>query len=460
MLLGLSGTAAANGCLNLPGVTVFSGSIGSTTSCADYNNMSGCTVGAGGTGCNYPGSDCNLQVTVYPPVGQSGDKSTTFSVSGTCQAKMAITQGNQGANYCQYIYPTGVTYDSLTTLSNKGVPVSHKQLEICTDQLVASEAPPVLRLEKKIVNVLRDTAGDIIPYNCKDDATDVLDVILPAEVVFCYTIGNDGQATIGNLLLEDPLVDLSLDLGMLPGSGSGADDIEEDSGVVRLAPTTVPSSCPGPDPTVPCIQIPGTEELVNTATASGTFQGEDCDTCQDIDTASVNIVVECDPTTQTQANIAGAVVETRGVEGTSRCAPEFIDDTSVVRSVSLLCESSCDLRTECKEDPSSCAQPCEKSGNWTFVDNNNPTACTPRAPSPGKLPLCQEVLTNPSNDADLCEIKNPSPLRGDGHSFAYGRNPLLYYFPASGGGNSVGTIYCILLPGESPSVCPPGSFIY
>ena len=132
----------------------------------------------------------------------------------------------------------------------------------------------------------------------------------------------------------------------------------------------------------------------------------------------------------------------------------------------MLCDGTCELKSECIATeagdvlPASCAQPCKASGNWnTYDEGQLPILGNP---SPGNLPLCQEVLTNPSNfPATEDSITNPSLIRSDGHSMAFRRNPFLYYFPASGGGNSVGTIYCILYPSEDPNVvCPSGSIVY
>ena len=444
IIMGLSGNAVASTCVDVN--ATFSGSIGSTTSCADHN-MNGCTVGSGGTSCNYSGSTCNFQVTVNPAVGQSGNRSTTFSVSGNCQAKMAITQGNQGANYCQYIYPGGVTGDTVTTLGSKGTAVSHKQLEVCTDEIAVTTAPPVISLEKKVVRIIDGV------FDCAD-ATDEINGIAPFEVSYCYTIRNDGQGTITNLIVVDD-------------NGTPDDDLDDFTvqGQTTLAGGSSPLVLNSVDDLFNGIPALPTKagELANTATVSGTFEGDECPTCTDIDTATVNVAVVCDADTQAEADATGTVVERRGLEGDTRCAPKT---DSVTQGVGLLCDGTCELKPECIATgagdtlPASCAQPCKPSGNWNTygvggVCIDNATA------SPGNLPLCQEVLTNPSNSTDcVADVTNPSLIRSDGHSSAYRRNPLLYYFPSSGGGNSIGTIYCILYPGDTSSDCPAGSIIY
>ena len=443
--LGLTGNAMANnGCLS--DNATFTSSIGSTTSCADHG-MSGCVVGSGGSGCIYTGITCDFEVVVNPPVGASADKSTSYTVIGpglgkpTCQVKASITQGNQGANFCLNIYPVGVSADSLTTLGNKGTPVSHKQLEVCTDEMVAVGGP-VVRIEKTVVRVLDDGT-----YNCSD-AADTIDVIAPVEVAFCYTISNAGLGTIDDLIVvddngtpadtsDDFTVPVTGSLGSLPGGGT----LVVDSGPVLLE---------------------NSGERVNTATVSGTFQGGSCQYCTDSDTATTNVVVACDDQTQAQADQTGQVVESRDAAGTTRCAPAL--DNTGVDSVGLLCDGECVLRPECEADPAACIQPCEPSGNWTYLVSNfggtSGANCVFAEPSTGNLPLCQEVLGNPSNDPDCAVIDNPALLRSDGHSSAFSSNPTLYYFPSSGGGNSIGTIYCILHPGETASVCPAGSWVF
>jgi hypothetical protein len=436
---------SVNGCVtNVPGT--FSSSIGSTTTCADHN-MSGCVVAAGGTTCNYAGSSCNFQVTVNPAVGQSGDKSTTFSVSGTCQAKRAIAQGNQGANYCSYLYPGGVTGDTVSTLGSKGTAVSHKQLEVCTDEIAVTTPPPVISLEKKVVRIIDGV------FDC-DDATDEINGIAPFDVSYCYTIRNDGQGTINNLVIVDD-------------NGTPDDDLDDFTvqGQLTLAGGSPPLVLNSVDHLVigtPAL-LTKAGELVNTATVSGTFEGDECPTCTNIDAATVNVAVVCDADTQAEADATGTVVERRGLEGDTRCAPRT---DSVTEGVGLLCDGTCELKPECiatgsgQTLPASCVQPCRPSGNWNTYGENGVCIANASA-SPGNLPLCQEVLTNPSNSSDCTnDVTNPSLIRSDGHSSAYRRNPLLYYFPSSGGGNSVGTIYCILYPGDTSSDCPAGSIIY
>jgi len=439
MVFGLSGNAAANGCLSLN--ATFTSSIGSTTSCADHN-MAGCVVGSGGSGCIYTGNTCDFQIVVNPPVGASADKSTSYSVinpgfgNPTCQVKMAITQGNQGANFCLNISPGGVSSDKLTTLGNQGKPVSHKKLEVCTNETFTGE--PVVSMEKTVVRVV-DNA-----FNC-DDAIDEIDVIAPVDVAFCYTLTNIGQGSLDDIQISDdngtPL-DTSDDFVLL-GDGTG----------LAGGATLVVDSGP--------VMITEAGERINTATVSGTYQGGQCSSCSDSDTATVDVVVACDPDTQTTANQTGEVVEARDADGVTRCGPAA--DNPGIASVALLCDGTCDLKDECKASPISCKSPCKPSGNWTSYDEIT-DQCIFAAPAPGKLPLCQEVLSNPSNTADaLCSaIKNPATIRSDGRSQLYSSNPFIYYFPGtSGGGTSTeGTIYCFLYPGEDPSVCPAGSFVY
>lgn len=445
LVLGLSGNAVADNCESFN--ATFTGSIGSQTSCADHN-MTGCSVGAGGTECTYRGSICDFKVMVNPAVGDSADDTTSFTVTNpgfgkpTCQLKMSITQGNTGSNYCYGIYPGGVVSDTLTTHNNKGDSVPHKNLDVCTDELYASE--PRVGIEKTVVRAVQDPVTGLFTINC-NDATEELDVIAPTHVAYCYSITNTGQGAIENLAIVDDMgtpLDASDDLTLL-NDGTGLA-----SGATLVVSTAE-------------IMITEAGNLVNTATVAGDYQGGQCSGCSDSDTATVNIVVECDSTTQSVANTTGTVVEARDADGTTRCGPAADNSPQSNRSVSLLCDGSCDLKDECKDSPISCKQPCKPSGNWTMYDETS-GQCTPASPKPGKLPLCQEVLGNPNNNSDCSVIHNPAPIRSDGHSHLYSSNPLLYYFPSSSGGgsNTTGTIYCILYPGEDASVCPAGSFVY
>jgi len=442
MVFGLSGHAAANNCLS--DNATFTGSIGSQTTCGDYA-MGGCVIGAGGSTCTYTGTTCDFQVVANPKVGRSSDKTTTFSVvnpgfgSPTCQIKMAFTQGNQGANYCQNVYPSGVSGDTLTTLGSKGTAVSHKQLEVCSDEVVVILSPPVVRLSKTVVRVI--DGG----FDCSE-AADSLEVIAPTEVAYCYEISNEGQSDIDGLVLVDDngtpdnfSDDTEInDIGTLSGGAS----VMRDSGAMMVTDAG---------------------EVVNTATVSGLFDGADCDTCSDSDTARLNVAVACDTDTQDIANDTGQVTTARDADGTTRCSPtQDNNQGDATRSTSMLCDDSCELRPGCKGlNTASCLQPCMPSGNWTYLENGHAgDSCMAGEPSPGNLPLCQEVLGNPNNNPNCGVIHNPSLLRSDGHSSAFSSNPLLYYFPSSGGGDSTGTIYCILLAGENASVCPSGAFVY
>ena len=476
LAFGLSGNASASGCI--ADTATFGGSIGSTTSCADYNDMAGCVIGSGQTSCSYTGTSCSFTVsTTNGPVGSSD--TTSYSVSGDCDVKMAITQGNQGANYCQYIYPNGSSGDTLQTEGNKeGQFVPHKQLEVCTDEVTVVVSSPIITLDKKVVRVEKDASGNDV-YDCDGlEASDEIYVIAQEEVVgvqpatkvaYCYTLTNRGEGDL------DALQD-SMDYYFITDDNATPDNPDDDFPVYdcQIDGTTV-TSLPGNNTScraVELLEITTAGKFVNTAYASGTFDGPSCEGClQDSDTAVVNAEVTCDERTQGQASSSDSVVETRSIQGTSRCGPKTNDPNSDVNSVGLLCDSTCDLRMECDPafggDPALCPQPCKPSGNWTYgqqpmMANGTISSCVSGEPSPGKLPLCQEVLTNPGNNPapDCSGIKNPALIRSDGHSAEFGRNPYLYYFPASGGGNSIGTIYCILYPGESPGVCPSGSIVY
>jgi len=417
--------------------------------------MNGCVIGAGETECDYLGS-CSMFVETDDPVGQSADKSTTYSVTGTCQGRRVNTQGNQGANYCTYLSPQGTTGDTLTTYSSKGVPVSHKQLEICTDEVQVVSNPPVLTLKVTVARVLN---GEV---NCEDSEnlpTDEIDVIAPVDVAYCYTLRNDGLTNIAEWTItadngtpedEDDVLELS-------GSDlAGGTSVQVDSGIVLVENTGV---------------------LINTAKAEGFIvQGDTdpCPTCTDSDTATVNIIVQCDATTQGQASSTDSVVEKSSPQGTNICGPKTDDNN--FNSVSLLCDSSCELRPECGGDlvnfpsgkPSLCPQPCKASGNWTSgindPANGSISGCSPNEPSPGNLPLCQEVLGNLTNNgATSCVgIQNPKFIRRNGNHSEFGINPYVYYFDngSAGGGNNVGTIICYLYPGDTIADCPAGSIIY
>ena len=474
LVFGLSGNAAAadNNCGSFS--NTFSSSIGATTSCAN-NNMAGCTVGDGETSCTYQATgpdDCGFTVSVPGGLGESADESTTYTltdVTGTCQPRIAITQGNTGASYCSYFYPGGLDSsegDTLNTSSKNGRPVAHKQLEVCTDGnvLAPTLSPPVISLEKKVVRAdIKDVLGNTLPPNCfnltdggfTDEASDDINAIAPTEVAYCYRIENTGLGDADQILLSDELIDIQdWDLGPLTNQ---APPIEVVSEIVVLSTTCVSE----PDP---CIEVSSNNQVLNTATVSATFAGGDClGNCTDSDTATVNVAVQCDASTQAEADATGTVVERRGRQGLTRCAPKVF---SVDQGVGLLCDGSCTPRPECAgtSPPLHCSDAdvlqCKSSGNWSHTDATG-IYIKGVLPSPGKLPLCQEVLRNPENTGDVIDRKNPLITFGDGRSIIVRRNPYLYYFPGSGGGNSIGTIYCILYPGETASsVCPSGSIVY
>lgn len=439
------GNAMASSCLSTN--ATFSGSIGSQTTCSDHN-MLGVIVGSGETGGNpggvYWGQTCDFMVTTAVPIGD--EDPTTFTITAppgsmkpTCQIKMAISQGNQGANYCQNIYPFGISSDTLTTLNDKGTDtVNHKQLEVCTDEITTGA--PRVQLEKRVTLVGVDGNGDPT-YDCAT-STKEIDVISPAQVAYCYVITNIGLGNIDDLVLVD-------DLGV-PGSVNP---------VTTLSTTSLG---PGESATADLLVMLDEEGVVtNVATVEGTFEGVVCEDCTDTDSALVNVVVTCDQATQDQADLAGQVIETRGQEGIKRCGPK---SAQTATSVALLCDDSCTLKEDCKADPLACKQPCKPSKNWTYIvtDEFGVESCFFAEPGNDRLPLCAEVLSNPANiqDETCSAIKNPAFFRSDGHSNTYGRNPTILHFPSSGGGDSTGTIYCILDPDEDPSVCPDGAFVF
>jgi hypothetical protein len=483
MLLGLSGTVVAGSCES--DTATVSSSIGSTTSCSDNTvqgvPMSGCVIDSGGTSCTYDGFQCDFRVNVELGVGNSSDESTEYTVVNpgfgqpTCQTKIALTRGNQSSSFCRSDYPIGTNRDTMRTFGNNGNPVTHRQLEVCTDEQFVTVTPPVVSLERKVVRAdLKDEFGTLLDPDCAD-ATDDLPVIAPTKVTYCYTVTNNGVGLYEDLLVVDD---------------NGTPDNEDDdlsSGPLDCDPDPDAQTCIRPssssDPAYPppcdsslaggtscalqsaIIEITNEGEQINTATVTGTFEGGTCTACGDSDTATINVVVACDASTQDEADATSAVVERRSLEGTTRCGPKP-DNTvnTLAAGVGLLCDGTCDLKPNCVLPvngslPSHCAQPCKPSGNWNTLDNIGMAVVG--IPSPDNLPLCQEVLTNPGNAAaSLSTVTNPALVRSDGHSSGFRRNPFLYYFPASGGGNSVGTIYCILYDGESAADCPSGSIVY
>ena len=440
MVFGLSGHAAAvTNCLS--NNAALSGSIGAQTSCADHG-MDGCVIGDGDSTCTYTGTSCDFQIVATPAVGQSSDDTTTFSVTNpgfgnpTCQVKEAFTKGNRGSNFCQYIYPNGVSGDTLTTVSSRGATVPTQQLEVCTNEVFVTLAPPVVSLSLTVVRVIDGVVDCSL-------ATDSLEVIANSdgdtEVAWCYEIRNLGPSAIDDLVVVDNTVTLSI--GSLDGNAT-----------VTPTPYTV-------------VTVTDAGEVINTATVSGLFDGDACDTCSDSDTATLTVAVACDSSTQVIANESGTVVESSSVDGTTRCGPELGNTSGdQTQSVALLCDGSCELKAECKNSPISCLQPCKPSLNWTYqVGNSNVCVFAEPGDFGSGLPRCVEVMGNPSNAfSTVCDtiIENPSVVQATANKWTLSRNPLLYYFPSSGGGDSTGTIYCILLAGEDASVCPAGAFVY
>jgi len=420
--------------------------------------MDGCTINAGETECTYPSTgrgDCSFTAHVDQGVGQSSDKSTTVTlsgVSGTCRPRIAIAEGNTGANFCSFFFPDGIedTGAQLFTKSKQGKTVAHRGLAVCTDRAV--ELPtvlePIISLETTVVRAIDGIVECNDPLN---EPTDRLNVIAPTIVGYCHTVTIQGGGIDDLEIIDDQGTSL-LELG---NSLGGGDTILAKSELV---------------------EITSVGEIITTAIVSGTFQGGGCSGCEDSDTVTINVVVECDSSTQGQADDTGTVVETYGLGRITRCSPAATLPVTDVRSVSLLCDGSCEVRPECVGDgvnplPAHCKQPCKPSGNWTheeYDSSTSTTTCVTGVPSNKNLPLCGEVITLPNNNeavnigdpADCSRISNPAILNSDGNGTGYRSNPLLYYFPASGGGNSVGTIYCILLAGESASVCPSGSIVY
>jgi len=478
LLLGLPGTVMAGSCESSS--ATFSSSIGSTTTCSSISSpnnesLDGCQVGSGGTTCSYTGTECDFRVNVVDSignsigVGDSQDKSTTYTIDNpgsskpTCQVKFAITRGNQASSYCRSDHPMGTSGDTMTTKGNNGNPITHRQLEICTDEGTVAVSAPVVSIEK---TVGREEEPGV--FDCTD-SFDQISVIAgdpstnPTEVIYCYTIRNDG---LGRL---DALVDSAGDSYFIKDN-NGTIAIGDDFivyGCENAAGTAVSfldggDSCTAiSDPRT----IPNTvERVVNEAKVEGEFQGGPCDTCTDIDTATVNVVVQCDADTQDEADATGKVVERLGRQGTTRCAPR--ETTTIVDSgVGLLCDDTCAPRPECVSNPTlphcsdSDVLQCKPSGNWAHT--NALGDWTPGVPSPGKRPLCSEVLRNITNSDDVADRKNPVLTFANGRSVTVRTNPYLYYFPSSGGGNSIGTIYCILYPNEvAANVCPEGSIVY
>jgi hypothetical protein len=428
--------------------TQYVGSIGSQTTCADHS-MSGCIVGSGETSCTAsysgPNGDCSFTVNVTPAVGDSTDGGTHFSVEpGGCQLKLGLFQGNTGSNYCYGYYVNGQAADAMYTY-NKGKIVPHKQAEFCTNGLFAGE--PNIKLDVTLARAYYDEDISDYDFNCGEgESVDELHVIAPSRIGICHTITNSGDGSIENISIvndngtpDDTSDDFTLlDNGTsLPGGGSLV--VKSD---VKL------------------VQIPGPR--IYKATVAGYYQSAMCDGCSDDDTATLNVAVACDETTQNQANLVGTVVESNNVYGTTVCGPA-VDNTSgdQIRSVALLCGGVADIRESCKEDPASCPQPWVPSKNWTYIDEDT-EQCIFAEPTPGNLPLCEEVITNPANEFDCTKIINPNRIRRVGNKEVFARNPTIICVGCDqgGGGSSTGTVYCLLDPGESPSVCPKGSYVF
>lgn len=477
MAFGLSSTVMAGSCESTS--ATFSSSLGSSATCSSISTplnepLDGCVVGSGDTSCIYQGTECAFRVNVPAGVGQSQDRSTTYTIDNlelgkpACQAKFAITRGNQSSSYCRSDYPAGTSGDKMTTKSNNGNPVTHRQLEVCTDEkTVTMSAPPVVSIEK---TVGREEANG--SFDCTD-SFDEISVIAgdPSSstdrtvVKYCYTIRNDG---LGRL---DALFDVDTDDYYFIEDNNGTTDTTVDDdfklydceNAIGEVVTSLGfgESCVAKSD---LRTIPNTvERVVNEAIVEGVFQGSVCATCTDSDTATVNVLVQCDADTQEEADETGKVVERLGRHGITRCAPR--EDTDIVdNGVGLLCNDICAPRPECAgtSPPAHCSDTnelqCKPSGNWYHT--NALGAWTEGVPSPGKRPLCSEVLRNITNSSSEADVKNPVFTFANGRSITVRTNPYLYYYPGDGGGNSIGTIYCILYPGETNTVCPSGSIVY
>lgn len=473
MILGLLGTGVSSASECLSDNATYSASIGAQTTCSDFNGqnsggqnglpMDGCVIGSGSTSCEYYGTNCAFKVVVgNGGVGQVDPTSYTVEpILGydLCQAKIAITQGNQGANFCQYTYPGGIpgAGDTLTTLGNQNKTVSHKQLEVCADELVVTGAAPVLSIEKTVVRIVDGT------FDC-DDATDSVNALAPTEVAFCYTIDNIGQGTVENLILEDTLIGLNVDLGTPLQSEY---PIMENSGPVLISGT----AC-DPNSAIPCVEAAGAE-LVNTATVSGSFGGGACDTCEDSDTASVLLLAENCP-----ANFQGAVNQFAAETGLdyaflldpnqggrlSVCAPDgnFTDPATNYsnEAIRVQCVDQCITKEICETDPTNVAcspSVCESSGAWTEWSSG--TSCSVVTdPAPGVTPYCFEVQQDLNKDCVLNEWdpQDDTVLHiKKGHS-----NPYVYQSCYSSGGRYVCETMCFAYSTADRANCPPGSTIF
>jgi hypothetical protein len=393
--------------------------------------------GNGDFACDQAAGDGNQ--TMGPAAGFSfgvGPNGINWSASEQVD-KIFVTRTGSGSR-CLYEFEPG------RTLGDFLLPTNPKDVSGCSDGV--DDPPPVLKpifqLDKRVT--LEDPAT--IATACDADAAaNEIDALAPTTVYYCLTISNIGTAPndAGSLSLTD-----SMGTPVFPPGFDGILDPDES--------VTATYS----------VYLEEEEVRENNAVVSATYSnGLPCPSCVDDDSAIVNVVATCDPVTQDTADATGTVVTAQNQDGLKRCGPKSDTPATDPTSVALLCDDSCELKEECKDNPLSCKQPCKPSKNWTYIDGDETGSdwtCEEGFPGNDRLPLCTEVVTNPGNahDSTCSAIKNPALFRCTSGSCTYGRNPTIITIPSSGGGDSTGTIYCLLDPGESASLCPQGSFVF
>jgi len=423
MALGIQ-TVAAEQCLS--DSTDLAGTIGGSPQCADFGRA-GVILQQGETGATYNGNNGCFFTVSTTPVGV-GD-STSFSVTGDCPAELVLTKGVSGNNSCQFVYPRGVSRDTVQNVNEKGNPVSIKSLTVCTDE-EAVPANPKLVLDVRVAFAADD---------CGSSGAETLQAVVGDSVKACYSVTNAGDVAITGVEVNG-----AVPLGAVqPG------------GTVTGASTPVTYDTAG--------------SFSESATATGSY-GEILVT-SNFDTAVVFVeappalpVVDCDDPTQNPADFTGRLVASIDPTVPNRnyeCVPEATGadpdvDIYALRAGKIQCLNECVPKPGCEFDPEDpmplpegCEQPCETSGAW----------CTAAAPE-GQLPYCWEIRDNPGCAQTpvqpaqyLMEVnKTWSVLR---------KNPYIMQSCTSSGGRETCITYCFLYPGDvAADVCPKGSWVY
>jgi hypothetical protein len=462
-MFGMAGPANAQ-CVTGPNDTAaYTLLIDASSTCANLSeNMFGCEVAPGGTGCQIMNNDGET-IDVMLDNGTVGD---IIPIDWRVQnavgplVDLAILVGATNGGSCGFAYPPGAGSGEGMIFQKSVDPVRYQKVNklfFCSD--FDQPAPDVPRLVvTKTVTTESDTT-------CSS-SVESLDVSPGDKVRYCYKVKNIGIGDAESVTLNDD-------------AGTPGDTIDD-----FLVTLSLPDGSPlGTNPLVSDAEVSGMSNLVtmdkvgtvvNTAKASATSALGTSHEATDTATVNVVVVAEICPdnfqeavnqlSLETGLDYAFLADPNEGGR-LSVCVPNGEPDplgNPTANTKRYACIDQCVTKPECVLDPTAtgCSPSvCEPSGSWsTFEDG----ICTADAPDPiptNPLPYCWEIQQDLDGKCST-PLNVWQPQEETVIKIKKGRvNPYVWQSCYTSGGRYVCETMCYIYPGETDAACPLSSTV-